>query len=146
MKSLFLLGLGAILAVSPAQSKTAATDLKWMAGPPGMPSGTQFAVVSGNPGKAGMFTVRIKMPANYVVPPHHHPADEHLTVLSGKLGFGMGDKLDKGKAKWMSAGGSGTAKANMNHYAFTSAPAEIKMSSMGPFAITYVNPKDDPRH
>ena len=145
MKKLLLLTLTALLAAPAAQAKTHSANLKWMAGPPGLPDGSQFAVVSGDPGKKGMFTVRMKFPADYAVAAHHHPTDEHLTVLKGKLAFGMGDKADKAKTKWMAAGAKGTAKAKMNHYVFTSGPAEIQVSAMGPFQITYADPKDDPR-
>ena len=42
-----------------------------------------MAVVSGDPGKSGPFVIRAKFPANYTVPPHHHPGDEMVRVLSG---------------------------------------------------------------
>ena len=35
--------------------------------------------------------------------------------------------------------------AGMNHWVFTTVPTEIEVSAMGPFAITYADPKDDPR-
>jgi hypothetical protein len=38
------------------------------------------------------------MPAGYKIPPHWHPTDENVTVLSGTLGAGMGDKFDKSSA------------------------------------------------
>ena len=142
MRKLLLISFAALIAASTAQAKG---DLKWMSGPPGLPNGSTFAVVSGDPGKAAPFTVRMKFPANYAVPAHHHPTDEHVTVVSGKVLFGMGDEADKAKAKWMATGAKGTAKAKMNHFVFTSAPAEVEVSAIGPFAITYVNPKDDPR-
>src|SRR3954470_3756663 len=145
MHKLLLVTALAVLAAAPAQSKTSPANLKWMDGPAGLPSGSQIAVVSGDPGKKGDFTVHLKFPADYVVPAHHHPTDEHITVLSGKLKFGMGGHADKAKAKWMAKGAKGTAKAGMNHYVFTDAPAEIELRAMGPFVITYANPKDDPR-
>ena len=47
-----------------------------------------------------MFTIRAKLPANYAVPPHHHPTDEKVSVKSGgPLSYGMSDKLDKAKAQ-----------------------------------------------
>src|SRR3954447_17240930 len=100
MGRVLLLTLCALAAVSPAQAKT----LKWMDGPPGLPSGSKFAVVSGDPGKAGPFVIQAKFPAGYAVPAHHHPADERVQVLSGRLGYGMSDKLDKAKAKTLTAG------------------------------------------
>ena len=134
-----------LLAGSQVQAKAKPADLKWMDGPAGLPSGSQIAVVSGDPGKKGPFTVHLKFPANYAIAAHHHPTDEHIKVLKGKLLFGMGDKADRKKAKWMSAGASGTAKAKMNHFAYTDAGAELELKAVGPFEITYANPADDPR-
>jgi len=37
------------------------------------------------------------------------------------------------------------APAKMHHYAFTRTGATIQITAHGPFAITYVNPRDDPR-
>ncbi|MBV9930838.1 MAG: cupin domain-containing protein [Alphaproteobacteria bacterium] len=142
MKRLLLVALCASLASGGALAK----PLKWMDGPPGLPAGAKFAVLAGDPGKAGPFTVEVRMPARYAVPPHHHPTDEHVRVLAGRLSLGMGDTLDRAKAKALKPGGTITAAANMNHYAFTgAAPAVIRISGKGPFAIVYVNPADDPR-
>src|SRR4051795_10120096 len=79
------IALAACLMSSAAQAKTGAASLKWMAGPPGLPSGATFAIMSGDPGKAGKFTIEAKFPANYTIAPHHHPTDEHVTVLSGRM-------------------------------------------------------------
>ena len=123
-----------------------AKPLKWMDGPPGLPSGAKFAVVSGDPGKEGMFAVEIKMPAGYAVAPHHHPTDERVSVLTGELGYGMGDKLDRDHAGTLNKGYHVVMQSGMNHWVFTKdAGATVKVSGMGPFQITYVNPKDDPR-
>jgi hypothetical protein len=141
MKTVLLLTLSTFLAASPAQAK----GLKWMAGPPGLPAGSTFAVVSGDPGKAGMFTIQAKLPANYAVPPHHHPTEEVVRVLQGSLSYGMGDKLDKAAAGTLNPGYHVTMTAEMNHWVYTDAPTTISVTAMGPFAITYANPADDPR-
>jgi len=146
MKRLILLALPLLLAGSAAQAKTSHSSLKWMAGPPGLPAGSTFAVLSGDPGKEGMFTVQIKMPAGYAVPPHHHPTDEKVSVKSGgPLTYGTGDKVDPGHSGTLEMGYHVTLEANMNHWVSTTDPALIEVSAMGPFQITYVNPKDDPR-
>jgi hypothetical protein len=145
MKSVFLftLTMSALVAASPVQSKAA----KWMAGPPGLPSGSKFMVVSGNPAKEGMFTIRARLPANYTVPPHHHLADEKVSVKSGgPLTYGMGDKINQANSGSLEKGYHVTMTANMNHWVTTSAPTEIEVSAMGPFSIVYVDPKDDPRN
>ena len=129
-----LIPLVALLAASPLNAKA----LKWIDGPPGLPGGSKFAVVSGDPGKEGTFTIRAKFPANYTVPPHSHPTDEKVSVKSGgPLSYGMGDKLDKANVGTLEKGYHVTLGAKMNHYAFT---------TTGPFAITYADPKDDPRN
>ncbi|HEY7683229.1 MAG TPA: cupin domain-containing protein [Gemmatimonadales bacterium] len=118
--------------------------LTWGAPPPVFPAGAQMAVVSGDPGKEGMFTVAIKMPAGYRIMPHWHPTDETVEVKEGTFYFGMGDKLEQDKASSLPTGKQGTIKATMHHYAFTKGPATITVTAMGPFAMTYVNPADDP--
>ena len=141
MQRLVILGLGALIVAAPAQAKT----LKWGAAPPSLPSGAQMAVVKGDPGAKGMFTLQLKMPADYAVPAHWHPTNETVKVLSGSVHYGMADKLDMTKAKTLTAGHSVTMKAKMNHWVHAPAPATLQVSGMGPFAITYVDPKDDPR-
>ena len=141
MKRAILLTAMALLTASSAQAKT----LRWMDGPPGLPAGAKFAVVSGDPGKEGMFTVQIKMPAGYAVPAHHHPTDERVSVLSGELGYGMGDKLDRDHAGTVNRGYHVVMQAGMNHWVFTKDAATVQVSAMGPFQIVYVDPKDDPR-
>jgi hypothetical protein len=147
MNRTFLLALPTLVALFASGISAKPSHLKWMAGPPGLPAGSTFAVVSGDPSKEGMFTVRIKVPANYVVAPHHHPTDEKVSVLSGKLAYGMGDMLNRDTTDSIDPGYHVTLQAGMNHWVFTrESPAMIQVSAMGPFVITYVNPKDDPRN
>ena len=143
MGRVILLSLTALLVASPAEAK----GMKWMdATGAGLPAGATMAVVKGNPAKAGAFTVRIKMPANYAVPPHHHPGDEVVRVVSaGTLSYGMGDKLDRGNVGALTKGYHVTMAAGMNHYVFTTDPLEVQVDGSGPFQIVYVDPKDDPR-
>lgn len=147
MKRLMLLALPLLLAGSAAHAKSHNAALKWMdASGAGLPAGAQMSVLSGDPGKAGMFKVQIKMPANYTVPPHHHPTDEIVRVRSGTLNYGMGDKLDKANAGQLTDPKTHvTMQQGMNHWVFTTDAALVEVSGMGPFAITYVNPADDPR-
>ncbi len=145
MKHLFLISLVALVAGSAAQAQMNPKDLKWGAAPPGLPAGAQLAVLSGDPGKEGMFTIRLKLPANYTVAPHQHPTDELVTVVDGQMSVGMGDTLDKAKAAKLTEAGYVAMPAKMNHYAFTNTGATIQITSHGPFQITYVDPKDDPR-
>ena len=103
-----------------------------------------MAVVSGNPGAAGQFTIQLSMPAGYHIPPHFHPTDEHVKVIQGTFLFGMGDKLDLTKAAVMSVGDTGTVMAKAHHFGAAKGATIVSVTAMGPFAMTYVNPKDDP--
>src|ERR1700754_2735071 len=105
MRKLLLISLSAFLASSAAQAQMNSKDMKWGAAPPGLPAGAQLAVLSGDPGKAGMFTIRLKFPANYTVAPHNHPTDDLVTVIDGQMSAGMGDKLDKAQTAALSEAG-----------------------------------------
>ena len=120
--------------------------LKWGPPPPGLPAGAQVAVVSGNPGSDGPYVVRARLPAGYKIPPHTHPTDENVTVLSGNFHIAMGDKFDTKKGETLRAGGFVNAQKAMQHYGWTTSPTVIQIHGMGPFAINYVNPADDPRN
>ncbi len=72
---------------------------------PNIPKGGQVAVLVGDPTKAGSVVVqRVKLPANYKVPPHTHPYAETVTVISGSVGLGMGEKFDATKGEMAKAG------------------------------------------
>ena len=118
--------------------------VEWGPAPSALPKGAQFAVLSGDPSKSGLYVVRLKLPANYQIPAHHHPTTENLTVVSGSFHAGMGDKLDRAKAVTLEPGGFAAMPANMNHYAWASRDTVIQVHGEGPFAIVYVNPADDP--
>jgi mannose-6-phosphate isomerase-like protein (cupin superfamily) len=146
MNRLFLLTSTALLSATAGSFQAKPAHLKWAAAPSALPSGAQMAVVKGDPGKKGPFVVELKMPVDYAVPAHWHPTDETVKVLSGRIGYGMSDKLDEAKAKHLTPGHSITMKAKMHHWVFARGAATVEVSGMGPFQITYVDPKDDPRH
>jgi quercetin dioxygenase-like cupin family protein len=120
------------------------SDIKWTDAPPMVPKGAKLAVLYGDPGKDGLFVVRVKMPANYRVAAHSHPTDEVVTVLSGTLLVGMGDKLAPAAVHPFPAGSLVVAPAQANHYVMTKQPVVIEISAMGPLVFNYVNPADDP--
>jgi quercetin dioxygenase-like cupin family protein len=122
------------------------SDIKWSAAPKELPPGARWFILSGDPTKEGPFVVRVQLPAHYQVPAHNHPTAEMITVLSGRVLFGMGDKLDEKKGTVVKDGGFVEAPAKMNHYVSAIYASVIEIYSQGPFAITYVDPADDPRN
>ena len=119
-------------------------DVKWGAPPPVLSKGAMFAVISGDPSKAGPFVIRLKVPAGYKIAPHWHPTDEHVTVISGTFAVGMGEKFDSAALKALPAGGYALLPAEMRHFAMAKTAAIIQVHGMGPFVLNYVNPADDP--
>ena len=133
-----------VMAQNVGPQGVAADAVKWEPAPAVLPKGGQMAGLSGDPGKAGPFTVRLKMPAGYKIPSHQHPHSERVTVISGELRFGTGDKLDENRAQRLGPGGFVDIPANVSHYAFATVETVIQISAEGPFGIKYGNPADDP--
>jgi quercetin dioxygenase-like cupin family protein len=144
VKSL-LVPMFALLAASATTAQ--AKPVKWMDGTAvGLPKGSEVAVVKGDPAKAGDFIVRLKFPADFAVPPHSHPGDEVVRVVSGgPLHYGVGDKLDMANSVSLEKGYHVTMMAGMNHWAHAPAATVVQVNGKGPFGITYANPADDPR-
>jgi quercetin dioxygenase-like cupin family protein len=88
---------------------------------------------------------RCSYPADYKIPAHSHPAIEHVTVISGTFNIGMGDKLDPSKTQAISAGGVAIMQPKMNHFAWTKEETILQVHGVGPWAVNYVDPADDPR-
>ncbi len=122
-----------------------ADQLQWGPAPNAFPAGAQMAVLDGDPTK-GAFVVRVKTPDGYVIPPHWHPALERVTVISGKVKLGMGDKFQESQMQTLGPGGFVSLPAEHSHYVKSSGESIIQVQSDSAFQITYVNPKDDPRH
>lgn len=119
-----------------------AADLKWGAAPDAFEPGAKSVVLSGDPGKPGLFVIRLKMPAGFKVANHWHLTDEHVTLLDGDATLDMDDGAQK---QTFSSGAYVLLPAHMHHAASTKNGATVQISAMGPFALTYVDPKDDPR-
>ena len=124
---------------------SAPIDLKWI-DLPSLPSGAKIAVLEGPMNEAVPFTARLRLPANYRIPGHWHPAVERITVLSGTFYMGAGEVVETSKGVPVPAGGFTVMPARTPHFAYTLAESvEIQLHSTGPWGITYLNPADDPR-
>jgi quercetin dioxygenase-like cupin family protein len=119
-------------------------DLKW-ADVPSLPPGAKITVIEGPMTEAVPFTVRIKLPADYKVPAHWHPAAERVTVLSGTFNIGMGDKLDPQKTTALGPGSVIIMQPQTNHFVWTKEETMVQVHGTGPWGITYIDPADDPR-
>jgi hypothetical protein len=119
-------------------------DLKWV-DIPSLPPGAKLAVIEGPLNEAVPFTFRLQLPANYQIPAHWHPAVERVTVISGTINMGVGDKLDKEKTQPLGPGSMAIMQPKTNHFVWTREEAVVQLSGTGPWGITYVNANEDPR-
>ena len=120
-------------------------EIKWGPAPAVLPPGAEAAVLFGDPSKEGFFVLRLKLPEGYSVAPHTHPVDEVLTVISGTFRMGMGETADQRKAQLLPAGSFFALPPGTAHYVFIDEETVVQISTVGPWGLTYVNPKDDPR-
>jgi hypothetical protein len=124
----------------------APAEVPWSEGPASLHKGAQMAVLEGDPAQEGPFTMRLRFPDGFVVSPHWHTQIEHVTVLAGTLHFGMGEKFDRAATRPMPAGAVGFWPVGMKHFAWAQGESVLQLHGQGPWTITYVDPKDDPRN
>jgi hypothetical protein len=110
---------------------------------PALP-GVKIAVIEGPLNQAVPIMFRLKFPANYKVMPHWHPGIEHITVISGTLHMGMGEKFDQSKTQALTAGSVAIMQPKTPHFVWTTEETIGQVHSIGPWSVTYVNPTDDP--
>jgi quercetin dioxygenase-like cupin family protein len=143
---LLLYGATAVAQQTGAHTMTAAADMTWSPGPASLPAGAEVSVLKGNPAVDGVFTMRLRLPANYTIPPHWHPAVEHVTVIDGNFQMGLGERFDRTVMHNMGVGDFVTMDPGTRHFAAAGANgAVIQLHGVGPWQIHYVNRADDPR-
>ena len=133
---------GAVARAEEAHVLLTSLDLNWSDGP--LP-GTQVVVMEGDPKSPAPFTMRLRLPADYKIPPHWHPADERVTVISGTFNVGRGDNFNPAIRKTLPAGGFMLMPPKAKHYAWVKEETIIQINGVGPWALNFVNPADDPR-
>ena len=122
-------------------------EVKFGPPPPFLPPGAEIAVLHGDPMKAGgSYTIRAKFPDGYKIPAHWHPVDENVSVVQGTLFIGMGSKWDESAGKEMPAGSYALMPKGERHFAWAKGDTIIDVYGVGPLAVNYVNPKEDPRN
>jgi len=110
------------------------STVKWEAGT-GEFKGLTVAWMSGDPTKAGPWTVRLKAPAGAKFPVHYHNDTEMVTVISGTFEAAIGDKFDASKLMALPAGSFVVIPAGMKHYAMAKTDCIVQLSGTKPFAM-----------
>ncbi len=143
--------IGVLAAATPALAQEAhhvvvpPDKVQWGPAPPFLPPGAQIAVLEGNPAEKGSVTLRLKFPANYVIPAHWHTMAERVTVLSGTFNIGAADTVDRSASQALGVGGFVSLPSKMHHYAWVKTPTVVQVMLEGPFDIFYVHANEDPQ-
>jgi len=120
--------------------------VQWAVAPPSLPAGARAAVIDGDPSKEGLFTMRLWLPNDYRIPPHSHPAYEHITVISGVFHVGMGNTFTMAGVDELRQGAFKVIAPGMAHFAHAAGETVLQLHGVGPWSLKYVNPADDPRN
>jgi len=103
------------------------------------PRGYEQAVIVGDPAKAGMYAARLRFPSNLRIVPHVHPDDRIVTVLSGTVLVGYGERFDETTMRALSAGSVWTEPAGQPHFAWSrDGEVVLQVIGMGPSGTTPV--------
>ena len=96
------------------------------------------AFVVGAPNQPGLYTIRVHLKDGGLMPPHSHPDDRIITVVSGTLHYGFGDKADPAATTAYPTGSVFLAKANAPHYAIGKGDVIYQESGTAPTGTKWV--------
>jgi uncharacterized RmlC-like cupin family protein len=131
-----------------AQQRVTPGEVKWptaagsLAGTSGM---SQTVILKGDPTKAGLYTLLLRVGPNTKIQAHAHPDDRVATVVSGTWYFGYGREFDEKALKALPAGSFYTEPPGIDHFAMTtSEPVVLQITGSGPSGTAYADPRNDP--
>ena len=131
------------------QQRLTPKEIKWPAaaavvGTSGA-AGIQTAILKGDPTKAGLYTMLLRLPPNTKIEAHSHKDDRTAVVLSGVWYFGYGRELNEAALKELPAGSFYTEPPDTEHFAMTKDQETIiEITGYGPSGTVYVDAKHAP--
>jgi uncharacterized RmlC-like cupin family protein len=146
---LIIAGAGLAQDGRPTQQRMTPKEIQWPASAPvagtSNVAGIQTVVVKGDPTKAGLYTLMLKVPPNVKIQAHSHGDDRTAVVVSGTWYFGYGREFNESALKELPAGSFYTEPPKLEHFAMTKGQgATIEITGYGPSSTVYVDPKNDP--
>lgn len=133
-----------------SEKRITPAEVQWpTAGGPGVGTsgvaGIQTVVLKGDPTKAGLYSLLLRLGPNTRIQSHSHRDDRVATVVSGKWYFGYGRQFNEAALKELPPGSFYTEPPGVFHFAMTKAEAvTIQITGMGPSDTVYADPLNDP--
>jgi hypothetical protein len=139
MKLMAVYGADATAIDRNARDYKLADQIEWK-GRPG--SGSQSAILFGDPSKPGLYVQLLKRGPNNWSQPHSHPNDRFITVLAGTMWIGTGKKFDSENTVPLKPGSYVRDIANQMHFDGSKADGlTIEIVGMGPATSTQAEAK-----
>ena len=107
-------------------------------------AGIETVVLKGDPAKAGLYTMILRIAPNIRIQAHSHRDDRVATVIKGTWYFGYGDRFNEAALKPLEPGSFYTEPPDVAHFAMTKEEVIIHVSGVGPSSTTYIDPANDP--
>ena len=117
-------------------------EINWRPVPDG--HGAQMAVIYGDPGKPGVYIIRVKFPPHVMDKPHFHPEDRLVTVLKGTWYTGTGARFDPEQTVPLKPGSFMMHPGKMLHWDGSKSDEEVivQVVGNGPSATTLMSPNE----
>jgi quercetin dioxygenase-like cupin family protein len=120
-------------------------ELDWRSFP-AFPPEARLAIVVGHPAEAGLYVIRVKLPAGIKLMPHRHPEDRIYTVMSGTFYIGVGPQFDAEMLVAYPPGSVVLLPGNTWHFHWARSGEYVtQVVATGPLGMEYLDLHDDPR-
>ena len=107
--------------------------------------GIQTVVLKGDPTKAGLYTLLLRLGPNTRIQAHSHRDDRVATVVSGRWYLGYGRQFSETALKELPPGSFYTEPPGVFHFAMTKGEAvTVQITGIGPSDTVYADAKNDP--
>lgn len=110
-------------------------EIKW----PGAKGCVRQVVIAGDPNGTGLYATRMRFSAGCKVAPHAHPHERIVTVLSGTMLVGYGERFDETRLQPLPPGSTWTEPAGQPHFAWAKDDeVELQVVGRGPYSVMAV--------
>jgi pimeloyl-ACP methyl ester carboxylesterase len=135
---------------STGEQRVTPGEFKFPEGAPGTGtsgvSGIRTAVLKGDPGRAGLYTIMLRISAHTRIAAHVHQDDRVATVVSGTWYIGYGDSFNSAALKALPSGSFYTEPSDRSHFAEThDTDVIVQITGVGPSSTRYIDPASDPQ-
>jgi pimeloyl-ACP methyl ester carboxylesterase len=125
-------------------------EFKFPGGAPGTGtsgvSGIRTVALKGDPDRAGLYTIMLRIPAHTRIAAHVHRDDRVATVVSGTWYIGYGDSFSGAALKALPAGSFYTEPSDRSHFAETrDSDVIVQITGVGPSSTRYIDPASGPQ-